>query len=257
MNAREVIGASKPFVLPSELTGSRPRDVQLTGGGRVLYGFAVALLVGAVVLTIVLGFESSSSNALRETFRQDSVEAEAAVTRLWRESNDSKQPWVAYRFDANGTTVYGRAEIKIGRWRSLQTGDSIGIRYLPSNPETNLLAGKRPDALPLVVPPVVGGLMVGVGLLMFAGLNSQRTLLAEGRAAAAVVTAVVKHKSQHGTHRSLKYSFRLLNGAIATGKSDAPSKPPEVGGVICIVYDPDRPGRNRRYPFSLVKTARL
>ena len=258
MNAREVVAASKSFVPPSELTGSRPRDVRLTAAGLFLHFIAVALLVGAVVLTAVLSQVSTSESAARAAFRQESVETAAEVTRLWRESGDSKQPWVAYRFDANGVFVEGRAEIKIGRWRSLKTGESIPIRYLPSDPEINLIAGRQPSALPLFVPPVVGGLMVGVGLLMLASVNGQRRLLADGRAAPAIVTAVHKHKSSHGTtHRSLKYSFRLLNGAIASGKSDAPSKPPEVGGVICIVYDPDRPGRNRRYPFPLVKTARL
>jgi hypothetical protein len=80
----------------------------------------------------------------------------------------------------------------------------------------------------------------------------------DGRAAAAVVTAIVNHATSHGgNQRSIKYTFPLLSGAIAKGKSDAPRKPPAIGSVICIVYDPDRPQRSRSYPFPFVRTARL
>ena len=126
-----------------------------------------------------------------------------------------------------------------------------------SDPDGSVLAGDEPDVLPLAVPFVVAGLMVGAGLLMLRELNRQRRLLTEGRAVSAVITDIVKHTSQHGTHRSMKYSFPLLSGAMATGKSDAPGKTTEVGHVVSVVYDPDRPARNRRYPFPLVKTARL
>jgi hypothetical protein len=42
---------------------------------------------------------------------------------------------------------------------------------------------------------------------------------------------------------------------VASGKSGTSSKPPAVGTVICVVYDPDRPSRNRVYPLALVKPA--
>ena len=43
---------------------------------------------------------------------------------------------------------------------------------------------------------------------------------------------------------------------MASGKSCASSKPPALGSVVTVVYDPDQPRRNAVYPFSLVKPAR-
>ena len=143
------------------------------------------------------------------------------------------------------------------RWRTLHVGSPIDVRYLAADPSHSVLLGREPDVLPPVVPFLVGGLMVGVALLMLRVLNSQRQLLAEGRPAAAAITDIVKHQSSHGSHRSIKYTFTLLSGATATGKSDGQQKPDVVGTMFCVVYDPDRPKRSRRYPFPLVKTSRL
>ena len=75
---------------------------------------------------------------------------------------------------------------------------------------------------------------------------------ARGGPRRAVVTAVRKHKGSHGeTHREMVYEFPVLAGTIATGKAAA-SKTAAVGTRISVVYDPERPKRNRPYPFSLV-----
>jgi len=256
MMPRDVKLAPKSSV-PVELMGSRPRDVRLTASGRVLYGLAIAMIAGAVVVAVLLGHVSAQQARDRETFNRDAVTIAAEVTRLWRDSDEDKQRWVAYRYDVNGAAFAGRTKMGSSQWRGLHVGSSIVVRYLPADPAASVLAGRESDVLPRAVPPLVGGLMVGIGLLMLRGVNSQRQLLAEGRAVSAVITDIVKHTSQHGTHRSIKYRFPLLSGAMATGKSDAPRKPDAVGTVIYVVYDPDRPKRSRRYPFPLVKTARL
>jgi hypothetical protein len=54
----------------------------------------------------------------------------------------------------------------------------------------------------------------------------------------------------------MTYDFALLNGAVASGRSQTSSKPPAIGSVICVVYDPDRPSRNLAYPFQLVRARR-
>jgi hypothetical protein len=43
----------------------------------------------------------------------------------------------------------------------------------------------------------------------------------------------------------------VLAGTIATGKAAA-GKSAAIGTTISVVYDPERPARNRPYPFSLV-----
>ena len=257
MIPRDVKLNPKPFVLPSELVGSRPRDVRLTAAGRIVNGLASVLLAGALVVVVLLSWVSKQQAHDRDVFNRDSVTVTAEVTRLWRDSGEDKQRWVAYRFETNGEGFAGRSKVGSTKWRTLQVGSPIDIRYLPAHPEGSVLVGRQPDVLPPVVPFLVGGLMIGIGLLMLRVLNSQRQLLAEGRPAAAAITDIVKHQSSHGSHRSIKYTFTLLSGATATGKSDGHQKPDVVGTVFCVVYDPDRPKRSRRYPFPLVKTSRL
>lgn len=259
MNPRSAMQASKSFVPPFELMGSRPRDVQLTASGRVVYGLAIAMMAGALVVAILLSGVSAQQRQRRDAFNRDGVSATAQVTRVWRESGgESKKNWIAYSFMAEGFPTEGQSRVGSSRWKSLHVGSPVEIRYLPSDPQGAVLAGSGPDVLPMPVPFLVAGLMMLASALMIRGVNCQRRLLADGRPAPAVITDIVKHNTSHGgAHRHLKYTFPLMSGATATGKSEAPKKPPAIGSVICVVYDPDRPRRNRRYPFPLVKTARL
>ena len=259
MDRRDVMHESKSLGPPVELTGSRPRNVQLTAGGRVVSGLAFVLIAGAVVVAILLSRVSAEQREEREAFFRDSVPATAQVTRLWRESGgESKKNWISYSFMAQGHPTEASSRVGSSRWKALQVGSHVEVRYLPSDPQGALLAGAAPKAIPAAIPFLVAGLMVAASLLMLRGVNCQRRLLAEGRPAPATITGVVKHHTGHGgTHRQIKYTFPLLSGATAKGKSEAPKKQPTVGSVIWVVYDPDRPRRNRRYPFPLVKTARL
>jgi hypothetical protein len=51
------------------------------------------------------------------------------------------------------------------------------------------------------------------------------------------------------------YECLVLSGATSTGKAGTSSKPPAIGTVITVVYDPDRPARSQVYPVSLVRPA--
>jgi hypothetical protein len=87
-------------------------------------------------------------------------------------------------------------------------------------------------------------------------IQRQRRLLADGRAAPALVTQHNRHRTSHGgTYRTLVYEFPLMSGGVASGKSHTSRTAPEVGSVICIIYDPDSPQRNTVYPMSLVTPA--
>jgi len=111
------------------------------------------------------------------------------------------------------------------------------------------VASQAGSALPLWLPFLVGGsLAAGAGLALLP-LLSQRRLLAEGRAAPAVVTR--HEKNQHGkiTH----YKFATLSGAVVGGHTGPDRNPHEVGATICVLYDPNNPGKNSRYPLSLVR----
>jgi hypothetical protein len=236
-----------------ELQRSAPRDVALTRGGRALMMLAWLLAAAALVAGVALHIESQRQSEAAKDFDQRSVTASAIVDRLWRKSGEDDNPaFAAFHFDAGGTRIDAESRIRLSRWRQLRTGSSVPVRYLPDNPRRFAVAGERRDGLPLAVAYVTSSILAVFAFLCAAAVRKQRILLSEGRSASAVVTAVQKHKGSHGTtHHAMTYEFRVLAGTLATGKATA-GKSAEVGTTISVVYDPERPKRNRPYPFSLV-----
>ena len=243
--------ASTGHSLPVELKRSAPRDVTLTTGGQAVVVVAWLLAVAALVAGFALHRESQRQSQVALDFDQRSVTRDAVVDRLWRKTGGEDKPaFAAFHFDAGGTRIDGESWLPLRQWRRLSTGSALPLRYLPDNPRRFVLAGQRPGGVPFAVPYVVSSILAALALACFAAVQWQRRLLSEGRPAPAVVTAVRKHKGSHGTtHRQICYEFPLLAGTIATGKAAAVA---EVGARISVVYDPERPTRNRPYPFSLV-----
>jgi len=249
-----VAGLERGFVPPRELTGSRPRDVELTAAGRAVYIVSILLFGSALFVAILLNGELRRQNAEWRAFQSRGTSGTAEVTRLWRTSDDSKQPWVAYRYTVDAGTYEGKAKIRLADWRLLHEGSSLAIRYLSDEPRRSHPASVGLALMPVWVPIMVGLGITTVPILLLVVINSQRRLMADGRSAPALVTKVARHQSSHGgSHRTIRYAFPLLSGSMATGKSDASRKGPVAGSVICIVYDPDRPRRSQPYPFALVR----
>jgi hypothetical protein len=240
------------FSLPPELERSAPRDVGLTAGGRALMLLAWLLVAGSVAAGVALYLEAlRQSNAALDLDRRG-VTANAVVDRLWREDDDGKPAFAAFHFEANGARIDGESRMQMPAWRQLRTGSTLPVRYLPENPRRFVVAGRRRGGMPFAVAYIVSSILGAIALLCLAVVRWQRTLLSEGRAAPAVVTAVRKsHGSSGETQRVMDYEFRVLGGTLATGKAAA-SKAAGVGTTISVVYDPERPKRNRPYPFSLV-----
>ena len=246
----------RTFSLPPELERSAPRDVGLTAGGRALIVLAWLLAAAAIGAGVALHFEARRQAHAAADFDRRGVTANAVVDRLWRKTGDGKPAFAAFHFEANGTRIDGESRMQLSAWRELRTGSTIVVRYLQENPRSFLLAGQRRSRMPFAVPYVVSFILAAFALLCLAPIRWQRRLLSEGRAARAVVTKVKQNKGSHGeTHRAMDYQFRVLAGTIATGKGTAP-KTAEVGATISVVYDPERPTRNRPYPFSLVTLSR-
>jgi hypothetical protein len=244
----------RAFVPPRELRSSPPRNVRLTAGGKFLSAVAVALFAGAVVAGVGLHREATRQADERRALAVEGRGTDAAVTRLWRSSGDSKQPWVAYRFEAAGLAQDGQSKISLSQWRALQVGSTLPIRYVSTNPSQNVPAGREPGGIPRWLPFVAAAAMVSVGLLLLFVIGVQRRLLMEGRAAPAMVTKHIKlHTTHGGSHNSMTYTFPLLSGAAAKGQSSTSSKPPAVGSVICVLYDPERPRRSMPYPLQFVR----
>ena len=244
--------ASPAHALPPELERSAPRDVGLTGGGRALIVLAWLLTAAAFGAGIALHLAAQGQLDEAQDFDRRAVTANAVVDRLWRKSGDGKPAYAAFHFEANGTRIDGESRMRLPVWRELRTGSTVAVRYLPESPRRFVVAGERRGRMPFAIPFVVSFALAGVALLCAGAVSRQRRLLSEGRPARAIVTQVKKNKGSHGaSYREIFYEFRVLAGTKATGKAVATTAS-DVGATISVVYDPERPTRNRPYPFSLV-----
>lgn len=254
MNPRiQLVELQRSWTPPDGLDRCRPRPVGLTGGGKAVLALTVALFVGALGAGIVLEITGAREAEEQRLLREQGADTEGRVTRVWRSRNDSKQPWVAYRFTAQGRTYERQAKATLQVWRNLRAGSELPVRYLPSNPVLNHPRGWQQKAMPVWIPYLVAAALIAFGWLATQAIRSQRWLLAHGRPAPALVT---RHtETQHG--KTIYYEFPLLSGAIAKGQSGPSSKPPTPGSTICVFYDPDNPRKNAPYPLSLVKPASL
>jgi len=239
---------------PSELTRSAPREVRLTSAGIVLLAISWVLGIAAVPLGMLLYAEARQDRDVTANLASRGVQTAAVVDRLWREEDDGSSFRAAVYFDAGGSRIYGERRMQQSAWKRLSVGSTTTVRHLPEDPQRWVLAGERRDRLPVPIAFVISGIMISVAVICGAVVRWQRSLLQDGRPAPGVVTAFSMHKTTHGAaHREVRYEFPLLGGGKQTGKSSV-SKPAAVGDAIWVVYDPDRPKRNKPYPFSLVRT---
>jgi hypothetical protein len=240
------------FSPPAGLPRSAPRDVRLTGGGRVLMGLAWLLAAAAIVAGGLLYREASRQYTVSAAIDQRGVTTTAVIDRVWRKTDDGKPAFASFHFDAAGTRIAGETRMHLDAWRELRAGSIVRVRYLQEDPSRLRLDGARVKRLPFAIPYVVSGVLASIALLCAFAISHQRWLLMEGRLAPAVVTAITTHKESHGhSHCRITYEFPLLGGGVGSGKAGAP-KGSAVGATIAVLYDPNKPGRSHPYPFSLV-----
>jgi hypothetical protein len=252
----DLVQLQQTFVMPPGLGRSRPRETRLTANGVALVIASVTLLASSVVVFVLLSRLAIQQADVRRHLAEHGEDAVAGVTRLWRSTGDSHQPWVAYQWRAGSLTYGGQLRLRLATWNTLHIGSPLAIRYDPSDPSRSVLAGTEPSTLPLWAPPLASSSLLAGGIACLLLLRAHRQLLRDGRAAPAVITKRRKISTQHGgSYVSIAYEFPLLSGATATGRSQASRNPLAVGGVICVVYDSDRPRRSMPYPFKLVKLA--
>jgi len=253
-NAR-VTELERTFVPPPRLSSSRPRSVELTAGGRVLTVVAVAIFGVAIAVGIGMSRAAGRDANQYRALVERGVMTTAYVTRLWQGGDDEGRR-VRYRFTVDDRSYDAQTQVSSARRRTLTVGSPIDVRYVPDDPRINRVGPTPRRGMPLWAPYVVATGIAAIGVLCLFGINRQRRLLSEGRAAPALVTALKTQRGTHGEkHRSITYDFPLMSGAVASGKSSTSSKPPAVGSVICIIYDPECPKRNKAYPFDLVRPA--
>src|SRR5688572_32385889 len=119
------------FMPPAGLARSAPRDVRLTGGGRVLMALAWLLAAAAIVAGALLYREASRQAAVIAAFDQRGVTTTAVIERVWRKTGDGKPAFASFHFDAAGTRVHGETRMELDAWRELRAGSHVAVRHLP------------------------------------------------------------------------------------------------------------------------------
>jgi hypothetical protein len=224
--------------------------VQLKPAGYALVALSVIFFLGSLVLGVFLYNKSLEQQATRERLGREGVVADAVVERLWRDGSKEHTPHVRYRFAVNSQEFTGSSSSPNSTWKTLHEGDTLPVRYVPADPKVNhpdqWAVDVTPQWLALVVPA-----MFSLGsAIMLIQIQRQWRLLSEGRAAQGVVTKM--RRTDKGT--SVSYEFRLRNGAVQKGRSQASRRnAAAIGNQVCILYDPDNPRRNAVYPMCLVQ----
>jgi hypothetical protein len=242
------------FVAPRGVSLSRPRAIRLTAAGRALMAMAVLMFAGAILALVGLSRIAGGQAETRRALAERGATTTGEVTRLWASGDNARR--VSYRFQVDGRTYNDSAKVSREARRALVVGAPVGVRYLPANPEVSHVAGAPPGAMPPAIPYVAAVAIAAAGVLCLLAINAQRRLLAEGRAAPAIVTGDTRQRTSHGgQRRSLTYEFLLLTGVVMRATCVTSSKPPQVGSVVCVIYDPEQPSRSAIYPLQLVAPA--
>ncbi len=237
---------------PDGLGYSSLRPVRLTGAGRALQVAAVVMLLSGMVAGFFMDRMSRRQNTEAQLLADQGVRATAQITRVWRTGGSGKsrnaeaRNRLTYTFEHAGQRYSRSLQAPYNIWRNLQAGQNLEVRYVAERPEISHPVdwGGRP--LASWAAYLVGGLLIMTAPAFLLPLRRQYLLLAEGRPAPGRITEIKK------TDKTMlvKFEFRLLNGALARGKTQVGKAPKEP---LCVLYEPDNPRRCALYPMSLVK----
>jgi hypothetical protein len=245
-----------PAPPPDTNIGSVPRDVELSGDGRVLAGLAVLLAAGALAAGVGLGLLHVRQADEHERLSQQAVRTTGEVVRVAMTRGEHRRRVVTYEYEAAGVRRVATDTLHEGDGRPLAKGATIPIDYLASEPRRSWVAGNEPDVLPLFVAPLVSAFLLLGAWTIWVRLRRALTLLREGRLAEGRVVATKRVSGQHSGGYRVTYEFKTLAGALARASSSAGRKPPPVGERVLVIYHRDQPHWSALYPLSLVRPAR-
>ena len=175
------------------------------------------------------------------------VTTEAVISRVWRGGGKEHEPRVSYRFENSGGVYSRSVQAPQKLWQGMKVGQSLRVRYVPSQPTISHPVDWPPSGLPVWFPYVMTATMAFTAAPLWWLLARQIRLLSEGQAAPGRITAIRRGKGVVAI-----YEFELPNGTTIKGRSNVRNTP-AVGSQVCILYDPDHPKRNAVYPLPFVR----
>ena len=243
--------------LPTELLGSVPRDVRLTGGGLVVAAVAIAIAIGALVVAIFMSIAYARTSDERMLREREAVATEAEVVQVVARRGEDQRRDVIYRYNVNGRSYTGQTRLHKGDRREMTPGAVVHIAYVRSHPEKSWLVGYGSAGFPVWLIPLTALSLLATAAAISRGLRRQWILLSEGRPAQARVTGLKKVNSDKRRAYRVSYEFQTLSGAMQTSRCEVGKAPPPIGAVIPIVYHRDKPAWSAAYPLQLVRPGRL
>lgn len=221
-------------IIPRELLGQLPRRTRLEGGIQWVVVVTI-LLVITVAIILWASMNAVQLMRTRTALRHESSEAVGVVEEVSRSR-------VYYSFTVNERSFKGDASRQGSK---LRDSDLLPIRYLPTNPAINHPAAWEEPTVLVWIPFWVPALLVLILLVVLIRMRICRRLLTEGMPAVAVVT-----KCSRGGRGIfyVDYEFRTEGGTVMTGNCNDCRE--EIGASFCVLYLPQNPRRNMRYPSS-------
>lgn len=232
--------------VPSELAGPLPRRVCATRRGFWTVTATAIISAFAIAATLWLGKNALQNIQKWQALRRDGSDTVGHVTR----TANRKHLTVYYSFTVNGTSLTGKADAPKRLEQSLQDSSPLSIRYLPANPAVNHPADWEygpSDSVWFILPfPIALS-----GILFLISLRMERTLVADGVPAAAVITRSDYHSRGGYT---ATYEFRTEDGRVMQKRVGVPNRL-EIGSKIWVLYLRRNPRRSQPYPSPNYRVA--
>jgi hypothetical protein len=237
---------------PPELAGPTPRRFKWNGVG------IAGILLRCLLILVGLGILGNVWRAADESHRlkQEGQIKDATVTRKWSEPGRSGRYYkVAYEFSAGGKTLSGEAEIPQQKWKELESGGHVPVKYVPDMPEYNQLSSADETMTPYWLPLTVFALWIFLLTRAVNSIRMEMRLLRYGQAAPGRIT-YTKATSGGASPKYgyiMKYEYQLSDGTVLNGNTRQ-SRFTAGGSEVIVIYDPKDPRISEIYPTA---TARI
>ena len=255
----ELLADQNRWQAPAELIGRPvPRPVRLTALGKT------TLVHGLLTLCTGIGPGGVLTwLALRDLGEYRMLAREGVTTNAQILQKREEQQWgvplgkmtlryVTFTFKAGGRTYGGQAGVPLSIFQRSRPGDSMPVRYRPSNPAHNRLLAEGEGyagAVWLTVLALFGSALA----LLIAWRNLwpvlvQRRVLAWGQPVGAMVVRISPKRK--GTKLAYQFLDRAGNLVQGTARVEG-ARTFMLRQIVTVLYEEKVPGRNTLYPAPL------